>query len=771
MSLEATISLSLSLLLGLVGVSLGKESLYLLSLLPYPSDVPSLQPSWDGAPSVIPAAYLAVDQINNSSRVLPNYRLELVNGDGGCDITNKAVVNFVRYAIHGVKPIVGVIGSGCSASTLALAPLLTMDHGTFSLVNIHLGASPLLSEPENRDLYSNSFGIVGSSYGYVKAIAALMRETGWRKVAVLYEEERVFFRSTYTVLKENLTFFIPDAEIAFSTLVSNEFEVPISRIKDELVRVILVLTSSKLARTIMCLASHVNMYYPAYQWVLVNRDLSVFEDVNVTVGISGKKHTCHASRIPSALDRTIFLNYRLSALDEDGTAVSGITHSEFQDMYTASVDQYNNRNTRIYSLPGAERNASLSKFATLIYDATWAFALALDKLERSGVNLSLYTIGQPNTTQLLKEALYSNCFHGVSGLVKFDPTTGFAERTFVVTQVFNEVEQSVGYTNSAMFTEFGKTIISIPDGIEVQTNTIHSAAAAVFATVTLTLMALIITTHVITILNQKYHSIKAKSRRLNQVIYLGAYISGVGSLLYIVFEAIPMSDWVYGIFCQAVWAWLLPISYTLMMSAICARTWRLYRIFTHYLDPGPFISDPVLLTAAAVLVAIDIVIAVVWTMVDPLTSRITTMKISEGETQILETERICDCKFFVYWILTSHGYHILLLLLAVVLSLLTKSIKKRSFNTKSLRILVYLLAFLRLGGYTIYFVLILPRDTNIYVDYILLCFMLNILLFLVLSLVFFPPILPLLQEWIAGARLPRKVKFQRHEQTQDKNIA
>ena len=119
------------------------------------------------------------------------------------------------------------------------------------------------------------------------------------------------------------------------------------------------------------------------------------------------------------------------------------------------------------------------------------FALALDKLERSGVNLS---IGQPNTTQLLKEALCSNCFHGVSGLVKFDPATGFADRTFVVTKV----EQPVGYTNSAVFPKFGKTIISIPDGIEVQMNTIHSAATAIFATITLTLMALIITTHVIT---------------------------------------------------------------------------------------------------------------------------------------------------------------------------------------------------------------------------------------------------------------------------------
>ena len=47
-----------------------------------------------------PAAYLSVDQINNSSRILPNYHLELVNGDGSCDIMNKAVVNFVKYAVH-----------------------------------------------------------------------------------------------------------------------------------------------------------------------------------------------------------------------------------------------------------------------------------------------------------------------------------------------------------------------------------------------------------------------------------------------------------------------------------------------------------------------------------------------------------------------------------------------------------------------------------------------------------------------------------------------
>jgi len=81
-------------------------------------------------------------------------------------------------------------------------------------VNIDLGASPLLSEPKDRDLYSNSLGIVGSSYSYVEAIAALMRETGWRKATVLYEEKRVYLQSTYIVLKENVTFFIFDTDIA-----------------------------------------------------------------------------------------------------------------------------------------------------------------------------------------------------------------------------------------------------------------------------------------------------------------------------------------------------------------------------------------------------------------------------------------------------------------------------------------------------------------------------------------------------------------------------
>lgn len=772
MSLGATTSLTLSLLLGLVGVTLEKDSLYLLSLLPYPSDVPSLHPSWDGAPDVIPAAYLAVDHINNSSSVLPNYQLELVNEDGGCDITNKAVVNFVKHAVHGAKtrPIVGILGGGCSASTLAVSPLLTIDQGALSLVNIHLAASPLL---ENRTLYTNSFSIVGSSYGYVQAIAALMQETGWRRIAVLYEEERVFFRSTYTVLKQNLTNHISDAEIVFSALVSNEFEVPISQMKEKLVRIILVLTSAQLARTILCLASHLNMHYPAYQWVIVNRDLSAFKNRNVTVEIGGKKHLCHASSIPKALDRGIFLNYRLNALDENKTAESNITYSEFQQMYNESVEQYNNKSTRTYSLPGAERNASSSNFATLVYDATWAFALALDNLTRSGVNLSLYAYGQPSTTQRLKDALYSKPFYGVSGLVNFSRKTGFAERSFVVTQVFNGKEQPVGYTNSTTFTSVSDTptLDTIPDEFEMQLNLVHPSVAAIFMIILLTLMALIITTHIITIRHRNYHSIKAGSRRLNQVIYLGAYVSGIGALLYIVFIAIPISDRAFGAFCHAVWAWFLPIGYTLMLGAICTRTWRLYRIFTHYLDPGCFIADPVLLTAVAVLVAIDVIIAIVWTAVDPLTSRTTTSRISgEGATQTLEIERQCDCQYFIYWAGTSHGYRILLLILTVVLSLLTRSIKKRSFNTKSLRILVYLLGFVILGGYTFYFVLTI-RNTNIYIDYVLFCFMLNMLLLLVLCLVFFPPLLPLIQEWVRGMRSPqsRTVRFQ--TQTEDTKIA
>ena len=170
------------------------------------------------------------------------------------------------------------------------------------------------------------------------------------------------------------------------------------------------------------------IFYPSYQWVFVfSLPIDFTEDLES--GIT-----------PSVLDQTIYLNFKVNGIDEDTATVSGLYHSQFQDMYAEYIENYNSRNPRPYNLPGVERNASWTSHAGILFDAVWDFTLTLDRVERSVVNLSQYGIGQPHTTQLLREAVYSRTFLGVSGPVDFDPATGYNARAVVYTRVHNGTE-------------------------------------------------------------------------------------------------------------------------------------------------------------------------------------------------------------------------------------------------------------------------------------------------------------------------------------------
>ena len=91
------------------------KTLYILTVQPYSSEVPSLMPSWSGGTRLFPAMYLAVEMINNRSDVLSGYSLDLINADGGCDFPNNARVSFVKKAN---------CGRYCESSAPAVPPLV-----------------------------------------------------------------------------------------------------------------------------------------------------------------------------------------------------------------------------------------------------------------------------------------------------------------------------------------------------------------------------------------------------------------------------------------------------------------------------------------------------------------------------------------------------------------------------------------------------------------------------------------------------------------------
>ncbi len=126
----------------IAGSSNASKQLHLLTLFPYPDATnPELQPSYDAGLDLLPAAGLATERINNRTDLLRHYRLVLTDADGGCEITSKGLVSFVREVVYPRNEcVIGIIGPGCSASTQAVSPL----SARFNLINFRIGGSPIV---------------------------------------------------------------------------------------------------------------------------------------------------------------------------------------------------------------------------------------------------------------------------------------------------------------------------------------------------------------------------------------------------------------------------------------------------------------------------------------------------------------------------------------------------------------------------------------------------------------------------------------------------
>jgi len=198
------------------------------------------------------------------------------------------------------------------------------------------------------------------------------------------------------------------------------------------------------------------------------------------------------------------------------------------------------------------------------------------------------------------------------------------------------------------------------------------------------------------------------------------------------------------------WLWFFPAGFTLVFGTLAGRTWRLYRIFTHFTDPGKFISDPVLAVFVLLLLIVDITVSIVWTMTDPLHFEIimetqSIEMVGSVQIQKIVLSRGCTADFYVVWCIVVYGYKLVILILVVTLALLTRKIHNQTFTTNSLRILVYLISLLFGLGIPLYYLTIF-LNLDLHIDYSVVCVELTLILLLILILVFLPPVVPLLRE-------------------------
>ena len=711
-----------------------KEVVYLLTLLPYFDPDPFLNPTWAEGDNLQPVLDLAKDQINENKSLLENYTLELIHAKGGCDQVARTITNFVEEAFAPTREkIMGTIGPGCSISTIGLAPLL--NRSELSIVMLHGSGSPTLA---NRSEYQYLLGTLGSTESFVEGFIYLLKKKNWKKVSVLYDISRLYYQNTLRLLQsvtKNVTF------ILFPVSPSH---IPLEAIRQTLSRIIFVMCPLRLSQRIICLSSsnHMNLTYDTYQWIFMDEDLDELLQP-VDFFYDKKMYNCTREDMAKAVEMTVLSTYSLEP--SDGVLLeSNITYQDYLLHYEAYVENYNQMSNTL------ERNSTVTYWGTYLYDAVWAWALVLDNLTKTeGFRINSGSYGNLSQTKMIVNQFYQTKFQGMSGEISFDRETGFSKRKVDLFQVSKNNKTLVATIGIDCIDNYSEVILIQDSFMNVTVRENH--IGGIFLTITVIIQFLIVLLlHMFTLIHAKKPSVKASSPRLLHISYIGIYILVAGTFIWTLNSAAAFDVKIRHIFCQMLWAWFLPLGFTLSFAPVALRTWRIYRIFEHYNSPGPFISDPVLIAGVISLVVVDVVFGVTWTSLKD--SRFDSIMEENPDKSLLNNtlrvKIVCTSANYKVWISLVMAYKAAILSCVTIFAILTRKVSNNSFTTNILRVLVYLMAILCVLGFSLYFLLLDvsfdPTD-----EFVVLSVTLNLMITIFIICVFLPPLLPIFKTYLS----------------------
>ena len=699
-----------------------------LALLPFEIPGAPEQPLYTDGPQMLPAAQLAVDQINSREDVLSGYTVNLTVANSACNLDTDTILNFIPTFFHTSTSFVGIVGPTCSESVELLSRIT--GENEVATLNFHIAGSTRLAD---RTKYGFTFGTAGSARGYVELFLSLVEHNDWNSIAFFYEELEVIYKVAYTQSIEKFHQRFPDRRIEISVPIT-EYHLPVSSLIEQRVRVIFILSSPELIRRIFCLASHISppLKYPTYQFILYEQLSSSFQKgVNFTY--NSQYFSCTRQQITASMEGTLFTHSQLELVNTSTTLVSKITYADY-------IEQYRER------LVGAGEGNSTLDWANPIYDGVWALALALNhsvpKLQEIGLDLANYSYGQLNASKIIRNEVYKLDFQGTSGRILFNNTTGYDKAAVNLHQVIKNCSHLVGNFSE----DSGKLVLAdkvqfIKSNFETVELLVHPALATFFLLLTFVALVLILIMHILTLVYRNFKSMKASSYRLSQLIYTGCYVL-IFSIVAFSVEKSALTTSVNKPALCTMQIWCLPISLTLIVGSVALKTWRLYRIFIKLKKPGKFMSDYSLIAAVLILVAVDVVLCLSWTVTSPFS--VSKREQLSGVNEI-EVTIECQSENFFAWFGVLMTLQCLLLFIALTFALMTRKIYHESFKTKAVVLLVYFLTLTLLLGFPTYFVLKFTTASSPNAVYAVLSLTLDTVLYLCLGLLFFPPVLSLLK--------------------------
>ena len=453
------------------------------------------------------------------------------------------------------------------------------------------------------------------------------------------------------------------------------------------------------------------------------------------------------------LTNNLILTYTLDSVDRQAPLVSGYTYYEIVKEYLSKLLTYSQRNKAF--------SVSPSIWATITYDAVWAFALAMNMSTVTDYTSSLtntVSYGTVKFTDKISQNLEQIEFTGVSGNINFDSSSRYTHRTVDIIHINNSGHTStVGIFDKGSITiliDSHQIFINTSNSIIITFVSIHPSVAAIFLVIILMLFAATLLLHILSTVKRKQPSIKASSPLLNHFIFLGCYTWTAASIIYVLLVKTLNfgDDRTYASCCHAIWVWLIPIGMTLTVGTLFARTWRIYKIFIHFQNPGRLISNQALIALVLIQLGIDVVLGTTWSVISPMQVENIDGDVHVKENNITVTQsRERTCVFsskgisYVFWLTILYCYKAVQILSLFAFTLLTRNVNNKRFTTVLHRKASYLTFVL--------YVLLLPIFTvlwkinaKINEDVIVMCVLISATMSVCLLLVLLPPAIPVLKK-------------------------
>lgn len=661
---------------------------------------------------LLPAAFIALDEINNSSDILPGYHLALDVRDSRCDPLHATTefIETIRARIQGNAPSnslhLGVLGPGCIAVVDTLAGIVSRSLN-FPVVSYAPNSHPLSTREDG--VSSVLFSMSRSLLFTTQSAIGLMLQLGWdNNTAFVSEEGNDFFLSTIeSVLNTNSenadNIVLSDGnETVGGTVQVSEFsyleigpdglalatsmEEFFENVRSKNIRVILAMLSQRISAQLIC----------AGRMGVVPGDGFLYVFIGSFSDFWWQTETDSCELTDADVQSVIIVSGNLINPNSNAVLESGKTVHDFKV-------QYVERQVMWCDVTRYEMNP-VDLSAGSVYDAVWSLALALNKnTELIGRAIQGDLQYDSVTLNAVVESLRLLNFTGVTGQVEFDEG-GDRVGAESVQQIQGGQQVVVGLyvdgklllTPSENFVWQGKSN-SMPRGDvrrDLQGVDLHWLVIGLLITVTGILLAIVFWG--CNCYYAQHRILRASSQKLNYVIIIGVIFGYLTVLLLTILESplgSEMDDITFKVLCL-IRIWMLTLSFTFTYGILFARAWRIYRVFNNpWASSRPY-KDYHLMLLVLGVAFVDVMILLPWTVIDPY-RRFPVLTEVDYDSFSVCVFSSCSSANATIWLLVLSVYKIGIIMGGIfIISLVRKEVTERKIfdDSRSLAVAVYITA-------------------------------------------------------------------------------